>query len=136
MSEIKTNKLTGVTTAKTVTVTVGASVTQTLESGLIKAYSEQDNTSVDPLNKSLNHSSVTDTNGGHKIHNFTSAFSDIVYLCLPGCCGNRGSTTGSVRGVMPDAAYTTTAADMRYAYATSNANDDSQAGMAVLGDLA
>ena len=136
MSEVKTDKLTGVSTAKTVTVTVGATATQSLEAGLIKAYSEQDNTSPNPPNKSLNHSSITDPGTGNKIHNFTSAFSDIVYLCLPGCAGNRGATTGSVRGLMPDAAYTTTAADMRYAYASSTAVDDSQAGLAVLGDLA
>ena len=110
-------------------------VTLTKQAG-IKAFSEQDNDAPNPPNKSLNHSSITDQATGNKIHNFTSAFSDIVYLCLPGCCGNRGSTTGSVRGVMPDAAYTTTAAEMRYAYATGNAHDDSQAGMAVLGDLA
>ncbi len=136
MSEIKVDTLTGKTTAKTVTVTVGATVTQSLEAGLIKAYSEQDNTSPNPANKSLNHSSITDTTTGHKIHNFTNAFSDIVYLCLQGCCGNRGTTTGSIRSIMPDGTFTTTAADMRYAYGTSTADDDTQAGMAVLGDLA
>lgn len=136
MSEIKVDTLTGKTTANDITVTVGASATQSLQVGIIKAFSEQDNDSPNPSNKSLNHSSITDTNGGHKIHNFTSAFNDIVYLCLQGCCGNRNSTTGSVRGVMPDGTFTTTAADMRYAYATGTAYDDSQVGMAVLGDLA
>lgn len=120
--------------ADTIQSTSGGAVTLTKQAG-IKAFSEQDNTSPNPANKSLNHSSITDTSTGNKIHNFTSAFNDIVYLCLPGCAGNRGATTGSVRGVMPDAAYTTTAADMRYAYGSTPA-DDSQAGMAVLGDLA
>ncbi len=113
----------------------GGPVTLTKQAG-IKAFSEQDNDGPNPPNKSLNHSSITDSSAGHKIHNFTNAFSDIVYLCLQGACGNRGSTTGTVRAVMPDAAYTTTAADMRYAYATSTAVDDAQAGIAILGDLA
>ena len=127
MSEVRVNTISAANGTGPVTLTKQAG---------IKAFSEQDNDAPNPPNKSLNHSSITDQAAGNKIHNFTSAFSDIVYLCLPGCCGNRGSTTGSVRGVMPDAAYTTTAAEMRYAYATSNAEDDSQAGMAVLGDLA
>ena len=136
MSTIITDNLTGKTTAKTVTVTVGATVTQSLEAGLIKAYSEQDNTSPNPANKSLNQSTVTDTSTGHKIHNWTSAFSDSVYLGLSGVCGNRGSTTSTVRTVMPDGAWTTLAADVRYAYAVSTIDDDTQAGLAVLGDLA
>jgi len=122
--------------ADTITASDGTSpVTLTGQAG-IKAFSEQDNDSPNPPNKSLNHSSITDTATGHKIHNFTNAFSDIVYLCLQGCCGNRNATTGSIRAVMPDGTFTTTAADMRYAYGSSTAEDDSQAGMAVLGDLA
>ena len=104
-------------------------------SGSIKAYSEQDNSGV-TVNQSLNQSSVTDSNLGHKIHNWTTAFSNNTYLGLVGVCGNRNSTTGTVRGIMPDAAWTTTAADVRYAYAPSTAEDITQAGMAVVGDLA
>ena len=116
--------------------TSGSVNTKYVVEGSVKAFSEQDNDSPNPPNKSLNQSSITDSSGGHKIHNFASAFSDKVYLCLTGCCGNRGSTTASVRGVMPDGTFTTTAADMRYAYATQTAEDDTQAGIAVLGDLA
>ena len=43
MSEIKTDKLTGVSTAKTVTVTVGATATQSLEQGLGKAWARWEN---------------------------------------------------------------------------------------------
>ena len=38
MSEIKTDKLTGVGTANDITVTVGASATQSLEQGLVKTW--------------------------------------------------------------------------------------------------
>ena len=127
MSEIRANTISAANGTGPITLTKQAG---------IKAFSEQDNDSPNPPNKSLNHSSITDSSGGHKIHNFTNTFSDIVYLCLQGCCGNRGSTTASIRGVMPDGSFTTGAADMRYAYGTSTQEDDSQAGMAVLGDLA
>ena len=100
-----------------------------------KAYSEQDNSGV-TVNQSLNQSSITDSSTGHKIHTWTTAFSTNTYLGLVGVGGNRNSTTGTVRGVMPDAAWTTTAADVRYSYASSVAVDDTQCGIAIVGDLA
>ena len=109
--------------------------TSYVTAGSTKAYSEQDNTVV-TINQSLNQSSITDSATGHKIHNWTSAFANNTYLILIGAAGNRGTGTSTTRGVQPDAAWTTTAADVRYAYATNNANDDTQAGVAVVGDLA
>ena len=103
----------------------------------LKSYSEQNNnTSGAPINQSLNQSSITDSATGHKIHNFTSAFSTNTYLLLIGACGNRGATTGTIRGIVPDGAWTTTAADVRYAYASSTVYDDTQAGAGFVGDLA
>ena len=122
--------------ADTITAANGTGpVTLTKQAG-IKAFSEQDNDSPNPANKSLNQSSITDSDTGHKIHNWTSHFSDTVYLGLSSVTGNRGSTTGTVRTVMPDGAWTTIAADVRYAFAPATATDDAQAGLAVLGDLA
>ena len=100
-----------------------------------KAYSEQDNTGV-TINQSLNQSSITDSSTGHKIHTWTSAFTNNKYLLLVGVAGNRGSATSSTRGLMVDGAWTTTAADVRYAYSPASAYDDTQCGMSVLGDLA
>jgi hypothetical protein len=62
MSEIKVDTLTGKTTAKTVTVTVGATATQSLEQGLAKAWA--DVSSVTSVGDSLNVSSLTDDGGG------------------------------------------------------------------------
>lgn len=109
--------------------------TSYITAGSTKAYSEQNNTGV-TINQSLNQSSITDSSTGHKIHTWTSAFTNNKYLLLVGAAGNRGSTTSTVRGIQPDGAWTTTAADVRYAYATNVANDDTQCGMSVLGDLA
>ena len=128
-----------VTNLTATNLTDGGGTTSTFANvvdGSIKAYSEQDNTGTVTVNQSLNQSSITDSATGHKIHTWTTAFSTNTYLGLVGLAGNRNSTTGTVRGVMPDAAWTTTAADVRYAYAPSTDNDDSQTGMAVVGDLA
>ena len=127
-----------VTNLTATNLTDGGGTTSTFANvvdGSIKAYSEQDNPGV-TFNQSLNQSSITDVTTGHKVHTWTTAFSTNTYLGLVGLIGNRNSTTGTVRGVMPDGAWTTTAADVRYAYAPSTVSDDSQAGMAVVGDLA
>ena len=109
--------------------------TSYITAGSTKAYSEQDNTGV-TINQSLNQSSITDSSTGHKIHTWTSAFTNNKYLLLTGVAGNRGSATSSTRGLMVDGAWTTTAADVRYAYSPASAYDDTQCGMSVLGDLA
>ena len=109
--------------------------TSYITAGSTKAYSEQDNTGV-TINQSLNQSSITDSSTGHKIHTWTSAFTNNKYLLLIGVAGNRGSATSSTRGLMVDGAWTTTAADVRYAYSPASAYDDTQCGMSVLGDLA
>tara|TARA_B100000683_G_scaffold243499_1_gene252960 strand:- start:194 stop:595 length:402 start_codon:yes stop_codon:yes gene_type:complete len=127
-----------VTNLTATNLTDGGGTTSTFANvvdGSIKAYSEQDNTGV-TVNQSLNQSSITDVTTGHKVHTWTTAFSTNTYLGLVGLIGNRNSTTGTVRGVMPDGAWTTTAADVRYSYAPSTVSDDTQAGMAVVGDLA
>jgi hypothetical protein len=103
----------------------------------LKSYSEQNNnTSGAPINQSLNQSSITDSDTGHKIHNFTSTFSTNTYLLLVGGCGNRGAATSTIRGIIPDGAWTAQAADVRYAYASSTVYDDTQAGAGFVGDLA
>ena len=72
MSEVKTNKLTGTSTAKTVTVTVGASATQSLEQGLTKAFINNDGDTT--IADSLNISSMTDDADGAQTYLWTSNF--------------------------------------------------------------
>ena len=78
MSEVKTNKLTGVSTAKTVTVTVGASATQSLEQGLAKAWTNL-NMSSGTYRDSLNIASATDNGTGDFTNNYTSAMANVNY---------------------------------------------------------
>jgi len=62
MSEIKVDTLTGKTTANDITVTVGASATQSLEQGLAKAFCTTDGDTT--VTDSLNISSATDDGSG------------------------------------------------------------------------
>jgi hypothetical protein len=73
MSEIKVDTLTGKTTAKTVTVTVGATATQSLEQGLVKTWIAFDGSAA-TAHDSLNVASETDNGTGDYTFNFTSNF--------------------------------------------------------------
>tara|TARA_R100001126_G_C4782597_1_gene127847 strand:- start:73 stop:501 length:429 start_codon:yes stop_codon:yes gene_type:complete len=71
-SILKVDTLTGNTTAKTVTVTVGASATQSLETGLVKAWINANTGSSPATNDSFNFSSITDNADGDESFNFTN----------------------------------------------------------------
>jgi hypothetical protein len=80
MSEIKVDTLTGKTTANDITVTVGATATQSLEQGVIKAWAMI--ATVSSINDSLNSSSFFDRTTGKPQVNLTNAFST-----ADNCCG-------------------------------------------------
>ena len=80
MSEVKTDKLTGTSTAKTVTVTVGATATQSLEQGLAKAWVTY-NSINETTEGSLNQSSLVDESTGRYYSTFTSAFASATDKC-------------------------------------------------------
>ena len=71
-SILKVDTLTGNTTAKTVTVTVGATATQSLEQGLTKAFINNDGDTT--IADSLNISSMTDDADGAQTYLWTSNF--------------------------------------------------------------
>tara|TARA_B100000497_G_scaffold66212_1_gene74845 strand:- start:30 stop:428 length:399 start_codon:yes stop_codon:yes gene_type:complete len=79
MSEIKTDKLTGVGTAGVIVVTgEGNSTTTNLQQGLAKcwySYNQDD----DVVNDSLNASSVTDEATGHNFVNFSNNMANAGY---------------------------------------------------------
>ena len=81
MSEIKVDTLTGKTTAKTVTVTVGASATQSLEQGLAKAWLNY-NQSTPVIDDSFNITSVADNSAGNFTPTITNVFSN-AHFTLP-----------------------------------------------------
>ena len=71
-SILKVDTLTGNTTAKTVTTTVGATATQSLEQGLTKAFINNDGDTT--IADSLNISSMTDDADGAQTYLWTSNF--------------------------------------------------------------
>ena len=140
MSEIKVDTLTGKTTAKTVTVTVGATATQSLEQGLAKSWASIDQTSTDhPVYDSLNVSATADIATGVTKITFVNAMNNALY-----------GTTGGTQTEATSAAYfgtygvnTSTSRQMTTAdFHTSNRNtsgtdkDIIYFAFAVHGDLA
>ena len=78
MSEVITDKLTGRATANDVTVTVGATATQSLEQGLVKAWGG-DITDSAVAGDSFNISSIDDTGtGANRVH-WSSVFNNSDY---------------------------------------------------------
>ena len=74
MSELIIDTLTGKTTANDITITVGASVTQSLEQGLAKAWHMSLDSGTLTVSDSLNISSVDDDGTGDYGQNYTSNF--------------------------------------------------------------
>ena len=76
MSEIKTNKLTGTSTAGSILVTgEGNSTTTNLQQGLAKAWNNLDGTGTIAIRDSFNISGVTDGGSGRYTHSVTNALS-------------------------------------------------------------
>ncbi len=76
MSEIKVDNLTGKTTANDITVTVGATQTQSLQQGLVKAWLFTTDKTTHVPDNSLNISTVTDNDAGRPESNFINNFSN------------------------------------------------------------
>jgi len=79
MSEVITDKLTGRATANDVTVTVGATATQSLEQGLAKAWVNFDGTGTIATRDSFNVSGLTDNGTGNYDVNHTNNMNDANY---------------------------------------------------------
>jgi len=117
MSTLTVDNLKGKTAAKTVTVTVGATATQPLENGLIKAWVSIDDTNP-PIKRnsgtgdSLNISSIGDGGALQFELNFSNHFSNAAYA-FAGSAGNRDGTTTGDRTLVNDATPTTSVKHFR-----------------------
>ena len=79
MSEVKTNKLTGTSTAGAILVTgEGNSTTTNLQQGLAKAWANVTN-ATPTINDSFNIASITDNGTGDHTLNFTNAMGNANY---------------------------------------------------------
>ena len=121
---IKVNELQGRTTANDITVTVGATATQSLEQGLAKGWIHFDGGDTTPAaNDSLNHSSITDNGTGDYSLTHTNAYSGTEYGIL--LTGGRSSSISNVGGDMfvDDVEPTTTVARINSWRQTNSAGE-------------
>ena len=137
-SILKVDNLTGNTTAKTVTVTVGATATQSLEQGLTKAFINNDGDTT--IADSLNISSMTDDADGAQTYLWTNNFA--VANSYVGYGLSRSNDNAGVRAAFMNfrannSEYMTTAqarVDMQYDNTNRRECDRCTAGF--VGDLA
>ena len=131
MSEIKVDTLTGKTTANDITVTVGATATQSLEQGLAKAWVSMD--AGQTINDSLNTASLTDNSAGDHTANWTNALSLVNYAVAT---FSRATTTFA-QVATPKGAFTTTTVTINTHQSNSiSVGDKTENGIMVQGDLA
>ena len=127
MSEIITDKLTGRATANDVTVTVGATATQSLEQGLAKSWMNLTGTGTIAVNDSLNVTSCTDVSTGKYKPQFTNSFNTTRYT--PQCIDDN-------YGVGWVNAYATGECQNVRANNTFTVNDPTTVSFSAHGDLA
>jgi len=140
MSEIKVDTLTGKTTTKDITVTVGATATQSLEQGLAKAWASIDADATDhPTLDAFNIASTADIATGVTKITFTNGFSNSFYAVSG--AGQAQDEAGGIFGMWGRS--TTNSRQMTSSdFHTDNRASDSSArdliyfGMSVHGDLA
>jgi len=100
MSEVITDKLTGKTSAGSVTVTSeGGSATQSLQQGLLKAWINLDGTGTIATLDSLNIASVTDDGSGAYINAFTNSFNNVNYGWNMSTMNNSSTNKGFIAGL-------------------------------------
>lgn len=139
MSEIKVDTLTGKTTANDITVTVGASATQSLHDGILKAHVAAYHSGGTPtINGSLNISSITDSGIGKMTPYFANNMNDALYTGTMGTWA-YATWTALSNGI---GGYATNAFFLNHAESTSGTFTDADSGAAypynamITGDLA
>jgi len=138
MSEIKVDTLTGKTTANDITVTVGATATQSLEQGLAKAWMSLDSSggSTTGINDSLNTASVLDDGVGQYGQNFTNAMSGATYSTVSASRDNayHNVVTNWDAGITNG--YSTTRSGIANLASNTGSYTDADVSTNILGDLA
>ena len=131
MSTIKTNTLTGTTSAGSIVVTgEGGSTTTNLQQGLAKAWFHF-NGSTATINDSLNGASLTDSGTGQFICNLTSAMSSVEYATV------NGSNDNATHNAASDTNQPNSASAYKHKHFKNNSETDiSGNSNAALGDLA
>ena len=143
MSEIKTDKLTGVGTAGSIVVTgEGNSTTTNLQQGLWKVWASISGGGTPAIEDSLNVSGITDVSTGRRKPAYTNNMGNATYLVIAGVM-NDGNTSGA-RGASGSQIADRNAAYIDYTiyYGSSSGSDGGASdgasidGVGIAGDLA
>ena len=143
MSEIKTDKLTGVGTAGDITVTSeGGAVTMQLQQGLLKMWADLSGGATPAIDDSANTSSVTDVGPGERRINLTNSMSSTNYMVIAGMIndGNSGGARGAAGHHLGTQATGSVQYKTMYGSTASSDGDltdsHTQEGAGIAGDLA
>ena len=137
MATLKTNTLTGTSTAGSIAVTgEGNSTTTNLQQGLLKAWCNYDGDN-NSISDNFNVGSITDVNTGLHQFGFTNVMSNVNYSCTgnAGSSGFHNCTTKSNAGGTQGASSVVIRVSQNNSSTAEN-DDDAQTSFQVAGDLA
>ena len=130
MSTIKTNTLTGTTSAGSILVTgEGGSTTTNLQQGLAKAWANTSGSGTPVVDDSFNNASVTDNGTGDQTFTFTTNMNNANYCC------NVGPVDNAIIALIQILAQNTTNANIK-SHSTSSGHDIIGKNYSINGDLA
>ena len=137
MSTLKTNTLTGTTSAGSIVVTgEGGSTTTNLQQGLCKAWCSVDENSTTVVRDGFNNSSVTDNSTANTSFTMTNAFNNTDFS-LMALASQEGSATSYDLTYEISASRTTSVARVESRnYGNGNVFDDEYKMIQICGDLA
>ena len=140
---VKTDKLTGITTAGSISVVgEGNSTTTNLQQGLIKMWADLSGGGSPAIDDSLNTSSVTDVASGERRINLSNSMGNTNYMVIAGMIndGNSGGTRGAAGSHLGTQA--TGSVQYKTLYGSTGSSDGAvtdshtQDGCGIAGDLA
>ena len=136
MSTIKTNTLTGTTSAGSIVVTgEGGSTTTNLQQGLAKAWSNYTTDTTTAYRDSFNFGSITDNGTGNTTHTFTNAMNNNDYSVTSSASASE-TGTGSLGGTEHPRTYATGSFSHLTANSSAALTDRPHINNEVNGDLA
>lgn len=135
MSEIKVDTLTGKTTANDITVTVGATATQSLEQGLAKSWCKWKQTDTQAVNDSFNIASIQDNGTGRTELSATNSMSTADYVIVGMSKDGGGYNDNANCAAHQDFTITSSVFEIFCTHGTTP-NDASNAFVVTHGDLA
>ena len=135
INEVKTDKLTGKTTAGSIPVQGEGSATTNLQQGLSKSWCRWESSGTASVEDSFNHSSMTDNGTGDQTITIASAMANATYAHV-GMAGGGNTNLSTIQQPQASYAVTTTATRYQTVYGNGNLYDWASINTSLLGDLA